>query len=136
MVAQGGAPAQGTGAPPPGAIGLGSHSVGLCANKQGRTWIGVQFGLRRLGHKTAAFFLEVGDAKEGMDVEPLLLDLDIALGADYLACMKLAGRYANPSHDWVCSGVARLLTISPFDTGRLHRFVIIRVIRDRPYARW
>ncbi|MBW3625109.1 MAG: RtcB family protein, partial [Armatimonadetes bacterium] len=74
-----------------------------------RIWIGVHFGSRGLGHKTATHFLKAGGAKDGMDVEPLVLDVNSDLGADYLACMNLAGRYAYAGRDWVCGRVAKIL---------------------------
>ena len=44
-----------------------------------------------------------------MFVDPVLLSLKSAAGRDYLACMRLAGRYAYAGRDWVCQKVARLL---------------------------
>ena len=92
-----------------GTIGSGNHYVDLFEDEQGRAWIGVHFGSRGLGHKTATYFLNAGGAKDGMDVEPLVLSVKSNLGSDYLACMKLAGRYAYAGRDWVCSEVARML---------------------------
>lgn len=92
-----------------GTIGSGNHYVDLFEDEQRRAWIGVHFGSRGLGHKTATFFLEAGGAKDGMDVDPLVLSVRSNLGADYLACMHLAGRYAYAGRDWVCSEVARML---------------------------
>jgi tRNA-splicing ligase RtcB len=74
-----------------------------------RVWVGAHFGSRGLGHRTATFFLEAGGAKDGMDVDPLVLDAHSPLGEDYIACMTLAGRYAYAGRDWVCAEVARLL---------------------------
>lgn len=95
-----------------GTIGSGNHYVDLFADEQERVWIGVHFGSRGLGHKTATYFLQQGGAKDGMDVDPLVLDVASPLGADYLACMELAGRYAYAGRDWVCSEVARILGAS------------------------
>ncbi|MCW5853343.1 MAG: RtcB family protein, partial [Anaerolineae bacterium] len=92
-----------------GTIGSGNHYVDLFEDEQGRTWIGVHFGSRGLGHKTATYFLEQGGAKDGMDVEPLILPVATSLGTDYLECMRLAGRYAYAGRDWVCDHVAKLL---------------------------
>jgi len=92
-----------------GTIGSGNHYVDLFADELDRVWVGVHFGSRGLGHKTASYFLEKGGAKDGMDVPPLVLDADSALGEDYIACMKLAGQYAYAGRDWVCSEVATLL---------------------------
>ena len=95
-----------------GTIGSGNHYVDLLEDEQGRTWIGVHFGSRGLGHKTATHFLRAGGAKDGIDVDPLVLPVSSALGGEYLACMTLAGRYAYAGRDWVCSEVARLLGTS------------------------
>jgi tRNA-splicing ligase RtcB len=56
-----------------GTIGSGNHYVDLLEDEQGRTWIGVHFGSRGLGHRTATYFLEAGGAKDGMNVDPLIL---------------------------------------------------------------
>ncbi len=92
-----------------GTIGSGNHYVDLFEDEQGRAWIGVHFGSRGLGHKTATYFLNAGGAKDGMDVDPLVLSVRSSLGTDYLTCMHLAGRYAYAGRDWVCSEVARML---------------------------
>jgi tRNA-splicing ligase RtcB len=92
-----------------GTIGSGNHYVDLFVDEQDRIWIGVHFGSRGLGHKTATYFLQQGGAKDGMDVDPLVLDVNSPLGSDYLACMQLAGRYAYAGRDWVCGEVARIL---------------------------
>lgn len=92
-----------------GTIGSGNHYVDLFADEEDRVWVGVHFGSRGLGHKTATYFLEAGGAKDGMDVDPLVLDTRSALGEDYLACMGLAGCYAYAGRDWVCAEVARIL---------------------------
>jgi tRNA-splicing ligase RtcB (3'-phosphate/5'-hydroxy nucleic acid ligase) len=92
-----------------GTIGSGNHYVDLLVDEQGRTWVGVHFGSRGLGHKTATYFLNAGGAKDGMDEDPLLFSTRSTLGQDYLLCMELAGRYAYAGRDWVCAEVARLL---------------------------
>ena len=95
-----------------GTIGSGNHYVDIFEDERGRIWIGVHFGSRGLGHKTATHFLKAGGAKDGMDADPLVLDTGSNLGADYLACMTLAGRYAYAGRDWVCGRVARILGAS------------------------
>jgi len=92
-----------------GTIGSGNHYVDLFEDEQGRAWVGVHFGSRGLGHKTATYFLNAGGAKDGMDVDPLVLSVRSSLGTDYLTCMHLAGKYAYAGRDWVCSEVARML---------------------------
>lgn len=92
-----------------GTIGSGNHYVDVFEDERERIWVGVHFGSRGLGHKTATHFLKAGGAKDGMDVDPLVLPVDTPLGEDYIACMTLAGRYAYAGRDWVCSRVARIL---------------------------
>jgi len=95
-----------------GTVGSGNHYVDLFADEQDRVWIGVHFGSRGLGHKTATHFLTAAGAKDGMDVDPCVIPVAGNLGADYLACMELAGRYAYAGRDWVCDRVAKILGAS------------------------
>jgi tRNA-splicing ligase RtcB len=95
-----------------GTVGSGNHYVDIFADEEDRVWIGVHFGSRGLGHKTATFFLNAAGAKDGMDVDPCVIGVHDSLGADYLACMELAGRYAYAGRDWVCGRVARILGAS------------------------
>src|SRR6266516_3794570 len=41
-----------------GTVGGGNHYVDLFADEEGRIWVGVHFGSRGLGHKTATHFLK------------------------------------------------------------------------------
>ena len=92
-----------------GTVGSGNHYVDIFSDEQDRVWIGVHFGSRGLGHKTATFFLNAAGAKDGMDVDPCVLRADSELGTDYLECMRLGGLYAYAGRDWVCGRVARIL---------------------------
>lgn len=92
-----------------GTIGGGNHYVDIFADEEDRVWVGVHFGSRGLGHKTATWFLEMGGAADGMDVAPLVLDVRSDLGSEYIECMNLAGRYAYAGRDWVCEEVARII---------------------------
>jgi tRNA-splicing ligase RtcB len=94
-----------------GTIGSGNHYVDLLEDELGRIWIGVHFGSRGFGYRTAKFFLEAGGARDGMDVDPLVVPVHSDLGADYLAAMELAGRYAYAGRNWVCSQVAHMLGV-------------------------
>jgi tRNA-splicing ligase RtcB (3'-phosphate/5'-hydroxy nucleic acid ligase) len=85
-----------------GTVGSGNHYVDIFEDEIGRVWIGVHFGSRGLGHKTATWFLTAAGAKDGMDVEPCILPVDSHLGAEYLEGMRLGGRYAYAGRDWVC----------------------------------
>ncbi|MCS6992917.1 MAG: RtcB family protein [Anaerolineales bacterium] len=103
-----------------GTIGGGNHYVDLLEDEQGRIWIGVHFGSRGLGHKTATYFLKAGGAKDGMDVDPLIIPVRSALGQDYLTAMELAGRYAYAGRDWVCDFVAKMLGARILDSVHNH----------------
>ena len=92
-----------------GTVGSGNHYVDIFSDEQDRIWVGVHFGSRGFGHKTATAFLNAVGAKDGMDVDPCEIEAKGPLGADYLAAMELAGRYAYAGRDWVCDRVARLL---------------------------
>lgn len=92
-----------------GTIGSGNHYVDLFTDEEDRVWIGVHFGSRGLGHKTATYFLKEAGAVDGMEVEPAVISTEGTLGQDYLVAMELAGQYAYAGRDWVCDRVARIL---------------------------
>ena len=103
-----------------GTIGSGNHYVDLFTDEGDRVWIGVHFGSRGFGHKTATYFLKQAGASDGMDVEPCVLSLKTDLGADYFEAMRLAGKYAYAGRDWVCDRVAKLLGASVQDSIHNH----------------
>jgi tRNA-splicing ligase RtcB (3'-phosphate/5'-hydroxy nucleic acid ligase) len=92
-----------------GTVGSGNHYVDLFTDEEDRVWIGVHFGSRGLGHKTATWFLKQAGASDGMDVDPCVISADSDVGAQYVECMTLAGEYAYAGRDWVCGTVARIL---------------------------
>ena len=92
-----------------GTVGGGNHYVDLFADEQDRVWVGVHFGSRGLGHKTATHFLKLAGGREGMDVPPTVVDEDSEIGHDYLAGMHLAGRYAYAGREAVARHVARAI---------------------------
>ncbi len=92
-----------------GTVGSGNHYVDIFLDEEDRVWLGVHFGSRGLGHRLATHFIKAGGGRDGMHVEPVLLEANSQLGQEYIACMKLAGRYAYAGRDWVCERVARLL---------------------------
>lgn len=103
-----------------GTVGSGNHYVDLFADEDGRLWIGVHFGSRGFGHKTASGFIAIaqgfdfGDkASEGeMDSPPLLFEVDSHLGQDYVAAMTLAGEYAYAGRNMVVDKVLEILGAS------------------------
>ncbi len=92
-----------------GTIGSGNHYVDVFVDERDRVWVGVHFGSRGLGHKIATHFIKAGGGKDGMFVDPVLLDVESELGEEYVAAMKLAGCYAYAGRDWVCQKVASIL---------------------------
>ena len=100
-----------------GTVGSGNHYVDLFADEGGVIWIGVHFGSRGFGHKTASGFLalaaglEFGEhAKEGeMDSPPVLFAVDSELGQAYIEAMTLAGKYAYAGRNAVVDTVLGLL---------------------------
>jgi tRNA-splicing ligase RtcB (3'-phosphate/5'-hydroxy nucleic acid ligase) len=90
-----------------GTVGGGNHYVDILADEEDRIWVGVHFGSRGLGHKTATHFLKAAGGKEGMDVPPTVVAEHSEIGQDYLAGMHLAGRYAYAGREAVARHVAR-----------------------------
>src|SRR4051794_32969552 len=90
-----------------GTVGGGNHYVDIFADEEDRIWVGVHFGSRGLGHKTATHFLKAAGGKDGMDVPPTVVSEASELGQDYLAGMHLAGRYAYAGREAVARHVVR-----------------------------
>lgn len=101
-----------------GTVGSGNHYVDLFEDEDGFVWIGVHFGSRGLGHKTTTKYLELADAKDGMEVPPALLEADSDLGRGYLAGVALGGLYAYAGREWVVETVRRI--IGGTETFRVH----------------
>jgi tRNA-splicing ligase RtcB len=100
-----------------GTVGSGNHYVDLFRDEYDRVWIGVHFGSRGLGHKSATGFLNLAAGRKhdagrprdlSMDV-PDLIRCDTNLGEDYWRTMTLAGEYAYAGRDLVCSEALRIL---------------------------
>jgi tRNA-splicing ligase RtcB len=101
-----------------GTVGAGNHYVDLFAGDDGRLWVGVHFGSRGFGHRTASGFLALArgrafDDRSGgdgeMDSPPVLLHVDSELGRSYVAAMQLAGDYAYAGRDVVVDRVLEIL---------------------------
>lgn len=103
-----------------GSCGSGNHFVDVFVDTLGKVWVGVHFGSRGFGHKITTHYLKAGGAKDGMDVEPLVLPLDSNLGQEYMAAMDLAGAYAYLGRDWVCERVAKILGAKILDEVHNH----------------
>ena len=90
-----------------GTVGGGNHYVDIFADEQDRVWVGVHFGSRGLGHKTATHFLKAAGGKDGMDVPPTVVSVNSEIGSDYLTGMGLAGKYAYAGREAVARHVVR-----------------------------
>jgi tRNA-splicing ligase RtcB len=100
-----------------GTVGSGNHFVNLFEDEAGVLWVGVHFGSRGFGHKTASGFLALAQglgfeerAHEGeMDSPPVLFPAESELGQAYVAAMELAGEYAYAGRDVVVAKVLEIL---------------------------
>lgn len=114
-----------------GTIGSGNHYVDLFRDEDGYVWVGVHFGSRGFGHKTATGFMAIAQGKgfedrpkgESMDAPPILFDADSTEGESYIEAMRLAGDYAYAGRDWVVEKVLSILgTISVEEIHNHHNF--------------
>jgi tRNA-splicing ligase RtcB (3'-phosphate/5'-hydroxy nucleic acid ligase) len=103
-----------------GTVGSGNHYVDLFEDEDGYVWIGVHFGSRGLGHKSATHFIKQAGGKDGIDVAPTIVHDKSELGARYLAAMTLAGQYAYAGREWVVERVRRILCAKMTDTIHNH----------------
>jgi tRNA-splicing ligase RtcB (3'-phosphate/5'-hydroxy nucleic acid ligase) len=100
-----------------GTVGSGNHYVNLMEDESGHVWVGVHFGSRGFGHKTASGFLALSQGPafgaksvEGeMDSPPVLFEVDSELGQAYISAMQLAGDYAYAGRDIVVAKVLDIL---------------------------
>ena len=103
-----------------GTVGAGNHYVDLFEDENGAVWVGVHFGSRGFGHKTASGFLSLAAGgrfgERGHDGEmespPVLLRTDSEVGQAYIAAMTLAGAYAYAGRDVVVHKVLDILGAS------------------------
>jgi tRNA-splicing ligase RtcB len=110
-----------------GTVGSGNHFIDLFEDEDGYLWIGVHFGSRGFGHKTATGFLAMAQGKEftdkvsegSMDAPPVLVKAGSEIGMDYIAAMSLAGDYAYAGRDVVVNKVLEILG-NPLVTKEVH----------------
>jgi len=110
-----------------GTVGGGNHYVDVLEDESGLLWVGVHFGSRGFGHKTATGFLNVAAGRsfesqtrhaESMDAPPALLPLSRPSGQDYLAAMSIAGEFAYAGREAVADAVLDILGAEATD--RVH----------------
>lgn len=92
-----------------GTVGSGNHYVDIFMDELKNIWVGVHFGSRGLGHSICTHFINAAGGKDGVHADSVILDESSDLGAQYLKCMELAGRYAYAGRDWVCKRVSTIL---------------------------
>jgi tRNA-splicing ligase RtcB len=100
-----------------GTVGSGNHYVDLFKDEEKRLWVGVHFGSRGFGHKTAMGFMALSQGKSfedrikegGMDSPPILFEAKSEIGQDYIYAMRLTGKYAYAGRDTVIEKVLEIL---------------------------
>lgn len=93
-----------------GTVGSGNHYVDLFEEESsGKTWIGVHFGSRGLGHKITTKYLEYVGAKDTMEGDPALVEAVSDLGRAYMAGLELGGLYAYAGREWVVDQVRSII---------------------------
>lgn len=114
-----------------GTVGAGNHYVDLFRDEEDYIWVGVHFGSRGFGHKTASGFLAMAQGKafdEGgkdgeMDSPPVLFHVDSHLGQSYIEAMTLAGEYAYAGRDVVVQKVLDILgATAEYEVHNHHNF--------------
>ncbi len=111
-----------------GTVGSGNHYVDLFEDEDGWLWIGVHFGSRGFGHKTATGFLAMAEGKKftdrpkhaPMDVPPVLLEADSEIGQAYISAMQLAGDYAYAGREVVVLKVLEILGLKDVTVRSVH----------------
>jgi tRNA-splicing ligase RtcB len=103
-----------------GTVGSGNHYVDLFEDEDGYVWIGVHFGSRGLGHKSATHYIKLAEGKDGIDVDPTIVHDKSEIGARYIAAMTLAGQYAYAGREWVVERVRQILGANITDTVHNH----------------
>ena len=100
-----------------GTVGSGNHYVDVLEDEAGCVWVGVHFGSRGFGYKTATGFMNIAQGRafddgkgEGeMDAPPLLLDIHTPSGQDYIEAMTIAGEFAYAGREAVVAKVLEIL---------------------------
>lgn len=92
-----------------GTLGGGNHHLCVLHDENEVVWLANHFGSRGLGHKVATHYIKAGGGKDGINVDPVVLDVNSDLGREYLMAMTLAGRYAYAGRDWVLDKLASMI---------------------------
>jgi len=125
-----------------GTVGSGNHYVDILEDENGMLWVGVHFGSRGFGHKTAKGFMNVaqgrpfddGKGEGGMDAPPLLLPITKPSGEDYVEAMTIAGEYAHAGREAVVAKVLDILgAASVWSVHNHHNFAWRETHAGEPY---
>jgi tRNA-splicing ligase RtcB len=95
-----------------GTVGSGNHYVDIFIDEENYVWVGVHFGSRGLGHKTANGFMALaqnGDWESKPKQIQTMVDLDTDIGERYYKAMTLCGEYAYAGREWVCQTVQDII---------------------------
>ncbi len=110
-----------------GTVGGGNHYVDVLEDEDGLLWVGVHFGSRGFGHRTATGFLNIAAGRPfesrsraggEMSAPPSLLPLHAPSGQDYIAAMTIAGEFAYAGREAVVGTVLDILGTDATD--RVH----------------
>ncbi len=113
-----------------GTVGSGNHYVDLMRDEDDFVWIGVHFGSRGLGHRSATRYLKAAGGKDGLNVPPAVVDEDSEIGRRYIAAMELSGRYAYAGREWVVERVRKIIGGTVTDTVHNHHNYAWRETHD------
>ena len=109
-----------------------NHYVDLFEDEDGWVWVGVHFGSRGFGHKTACGFLSsrpagVRRARQGGrdGLAAGALHVGSELGRSYIAAMALAGEYAYAGRDVVSTRCSRSSARATYEVHNHHNFAWI-----------
>jgi tRNA-splicing ligase RtcB (3'-phosphate/5'-hydroxy nucleic acid ligase) len=100
-----------------GSVGSGNHYVDIFADECDAIWVGVHFGSRGLGHRSASGFMNLADGlkfgeeqRQGeMDRSPSVFRLHDDIGRLYWTVMELAAEYARVGRGLVIDQVLGVL---------------------------
>ncbi len=90
-----------------GTCGGGNHFCIICADENNSIWVAVHFGSRGLGHKTATYFLQQAGGKDGMDIDPCVIETKTELGQFFLSALDLTSQYAYAGREYVARYVVK-----------------------------
>jgi tRNA-splicing ligase RtcB (3'-phosphate/5'-hydroxy nucleic acid ligase) len=116
-----------------GTVGSGNHYVDVFADEAGQLWVGVHFGSRGLGHKTASGFLALEQNRmwgERVPEQEAILPLSSPLGEAYWNLMNLAGLYAYAGREWVARKVVSILGANELELVHNHHNFAWKEVHD------